>query len=259
MPFADDLPQGTGVLPYRLVNGVVVSEVVVDIRSGGEGTPVLGYLLSRRVATNPNTPDTLSKLIGSGGRVLVGNQVGPVWTDIAKAVEAPPIDVTTAGVSQYRGVDGHQKLGAAAPLAGMPLAIVVEFPLSLILAPAWSILQLLSLVGVVFTIAATAIVWRLSANITRPLDQLAEGLREISAGDFNRRVKGGDHDEVSRLGEAFNAMAAKIEAGLHELDVEAKRKAAMMNAALDCIITTNTSGPDHRLQSRGRARLRLRP
>ena len=38
VPFADALPQGTGLLPYSSVNGEVVSEVVVDIRAGGEGT-----------------------------------------------------------------------------------------------------------------------------------------------------------------------------------------------------------------------------
>jgi PAS domain S-box-containing protein len=236
-------PTGVGVLPYTVVNkDVVVSEVVVEVRAAGPDTPVLGHLLSRRMATNPNTPDTLNRLIGSGGRVYFGNQVGPVWTDIKTLVAPPPIDARTAGVHQYVAASGDAKLASVVPLPGIPLAIVVEFPLSQVVAPAWALLRQLALVGLVFTLIAVAVVWRLSARVTQPLDQLADALRGVSGGDFSRRLATTSHSEVGRLGDAFNSMAAKIQAGLEELEAQAHQKAAMMNAALDSIITTDADG-----------------
>jgi HAMP domain-containing protein len=219
VPLADSMPAGTGVLPYSLINNQIISEVVVEIHAGGEGTPVIGRLLSRRAATNPNTPDTLSKLIGSGGRVLVGNQGGAVWTDIAKPIAPPPVDTTVAGTHQY-DVDGERKIAAVSPLPNVPLAIVVEFPMALVIAPAWALLRQLVIVGLIFTVLAVAVVWRLSANVTRPLLNLTDSLQAISGGDLARRVPAHGHDEVGRLGDAFNTMAAAIEAGRQGLESE---------------------------------------
>ena len=123
VPLSTALPRGSGVLPYSIVNGEVVTEVVVEIYSNGEGSPILGRLLSRRLATNASTPETLNRLIGGGGRVLVGNKDGTVWTDIAKAVAKPPIDPTAAGSYQYE-IDGERKIAAVSPLPNVPLSIV---------------------------------------------------------------------------------------------------------------------------------------
>jgi HAMP domain-containing protein len=187
VPLSSEQPTTLGVLPYRIVNGVVVLEVVVPVRNEN-GTAPIGYVLSRRVATNANTPDALNRLVGNGGRVLLGNQTGPVWTDLTRAVEAPPVDATTPGLRRYRASDGETRLVGISHLAGTPLAILVEFPEQLFVAPAWSLLRLLSLAGLLFTVLAVAVVWRLSARITRPLDELTTAVHHLSEGDFSRRV-----------------------------------------------------------------------
>ena len=249
VPYSETAPTAEGVQPYRVVNGVVISEAVVPIRSGGDATKTIGHLLSRRTATNPNTPDTLNRLVGSGGRVLLGNQSGNVWTDLTKAVPAPPIDAATQGAHRYNGTDGEPRLAGVAHLAGTPLAIMVEFPQALFVAPAWTVLRQLTVFGIIFTLVAMAVVWGLSGRITRPLDKLADALRHATAGDFSKRVTAKSGSEVGRLGAAFNAMAAQIESGLNSLEAQARelkakdqRKAAMMNGALDCIFTTYHTG-----------------
>ena len=249
VPLSDTPPTETGVLPFKLVgDGVMVLDVVVAVPAEGSAQPA-GYLLSRRVAVNTNAPDTLNRLVGNGGRVLIGNQSDAVWTGLGGRVDAPPIDARTPGIRRYTGGDGETWIVGVAHLAGTPLAVAVEFPEHLFVAPAWSLLRMLSLVGVVFTLLAVVVVWRLSARITRPLDDLTDAVRHVSAGDFSRRVETHSDTEVGRLAAAFNAMAAKIESGLRELEAQAvelkdkdQRKAAMMNAALDCIFTTDLSG-----------------
>jgi PAS domain S-box-containing protein len=245
VPLAASPPAKVGVLPYALVNGAIVSEVVLAVRDHSQ---TVGWLLNRRLATTTTSPDALNRLIGNGGRVMVGNQDGSVWTDLAKAVAGPPIDATKPGTYHYRAADG-ERIGGVAHVAATPIAVVVDFPKPSIIAPAWALLRQLALVGLLFTVIAVAIVWRLSARVTQPLDRLTEALGAIRDGDFTRRVESNQQTEVGRLGNAFNSMAAQIHTGLLELEARAeelkakdRRKAAMMNAALDGIITADPSG-----------------
>jgi PAS domain S-box-containing protein len=248
VPLSDTKPVASGVLPFKVVAGMILLELAVPVRDPGATEPI-GYLLSRRVAINPGTQDTLNRLVGDGGKVLLGNQSGPVWSDLAKVVAARPIDAGTPGVHRYAGADGEAHVAGVAHLAGTPLAILVEFPEALFVAPAWTLLRQLTIVGSLFILLAIGVVWRLTARITRPLDTLATALRQVSAGDFSKRVDAHTRGEVGRLGAAFNLMAAQIESGLKDLEAQARelkekdqRKAAMMNAALDCIFTTDEAG-----------------
>ncbi len=248
VPLFEGPPTATGALSYTAVGNSVFLDVVVPVRAENSATPA-GYLVSRRVATNPNAPDILNRLVGDGGRVLVGNQSGSVWMDLTKPVPAPPIDQSRTGVHRYVGEDGEQKLAGVAHVANTPLAILVEFSEAFFVAPAWTLLRQLALVGAVFSLLALGLVWHISARVTRPLNDLTEALGTISGGDFSRRVDAREGTEVGRLGAAFNTMAAQIEAGLRELEARAlelkendRRRAAMMSAALDCIVTTDRAG-----------------
>ena len=248
VPPSRNPPTQVGVLPYSVIDGAIYMDTVVAIRRD-EGDATIGYLLSRRLATNPNSPATLNRLVGDGGRGLVANQSGSVWTDLATPVAALPIDPSRIGVHRYAGTDGRPRLAGVAHLPATPLAIVVDFSEDFFVAPAWTLLQRLAIVGMAFILITVAVVWRASARVTQPLDDLTSALRQISGGDFSRRVAAGAGSEVGRLGEAFNVMAAKIEAGLRELEGQARalqeedqRKATMMNVALDGIVTTDTSG-----------------
>ena len=249
VPLSDAPPSASGILPFKVVgDDVVVLEAVVPVTSNETGA-LLGYVLSRRMALNPSTPDMLNQLVGDGGQLLLGNQDGTVWTGLSGRVDPPPMDDVTPGLHRYAYAGGETRIAGVANLGGTPLALAIEFPESTFVAPAWTLLRLLALMGLVFTTVSVAVVWRLSARVTMPLDDLAEAARHLRRGDFSTRVDMGGDSEVGRLGAEFNAMAAQIEQGLKELEARAEqlkekdeRKAAMMNAALDCIITTDVSG-----------------
>jgi signal transduction histidine kinase/CheY-like chemotaxis protein len=49
-------------------------------------------------------------------------------------------------------------------------------------------------------------------SVTRPVRELAEGAQEIAAGNLDRLIAVGAMDEVGRLGETFNRMAASLKA-----------------------------------------------
>jgi signal transduction histidine kinase len=49
-----------------------------------------------------------------------------------------------------------------------------------------------------------------TARITRPVDQLATGAREVAAGNWEARVDVRSHDEIGELAEAFNRMTGQL-------------------------------------------------
>src|SRR6266567_2254962 len=65
------------------------------------GSRVRGYVVQwRRIAQSADTREQnsrLSRLIGSDAHFFIGNAADDVWTDLARRVPAPPIDVAHAG------------------------------------------------------------------------------------------------------------------------------------------------------------------
>jgi signal transduction histidine kinase len=57
-------------------------------------------------------------------------------------------------------------------------------------------------------------------RLTRPLDQLLEGVQAITAGQFQTRVPLENDDEVTRLSAGFNAMARQLQQNVQELQQE---------------------------------------
>jgi signal transduction histidine kinase len=72
-------------------------------------------------------------------------------------------------------------------------------------------LQVLAVLGLLIVLGAGA--WPLARSLTRRLAALEQGAGRIARGDLATRVpEGAGSDELDRLGRAFNAMAAQIEA-----------------------------------------------
>ena len=68
--------------------------------------------------------------------------------------------------------------------------------------------------GLLFIAIALAGIVPLSNRLTRNLSTLTDGVGRIAVGDYGARVPVRSHDEVGRLAEAFNRMAADVE--LHQ-------------------------------------------
>src|SRR5262249_20320457 len=87
---------------------------------------------------------------------------------------------------------------------------------------AWMLATALVLVLVAIALFVSA---RLAREMTRPLRELSAALGQIAAGDWNARVAPGGAPGLRRLGEAFNAMAARAEEARAALQ-QAEREAA---------------------------------
>jgi signal transduction histidine kinase len=69
-----------------------------------------------------------------------------------------------------------------------------------------------------------------AARVTRPVERLARAAREVTAGNWDTRVKVAGHDEVSELAESFNRMTTELLAQKERL-VQAERVAAWRELA----------------------------
>jgi signal transduction histidine kinase len=72
--------------------------------------------------------------------------------------------------------------------------------------------------------------WWVSARVTRPIERLATGAREVAAGNWEARVQVRSHDEIGQLAAAFNEMTRQL-AEQRERLVQTERVAAWRELA----------------------------
>src|SRR5262249_90657 len=148
----------------------------------------LGYVLSRRLLGAAATPGAISRLVGRGAVVAMGNRAGNAWTDLSKAIAPPPVDTGHHGMSHYIRPHGGARPGARAAIAGTPWGVWVEFPRRFVVAPARVFLTRMIIVGIGFVIAAALVAGTISARITTPLGDVTRAAEAIAAGVPTARV-----------------------------------------------------------------------
>jgi signal transduction histidine kinase len=72
--------------------------------------------------------------------------------------------------------------------------------------------------------------WWAAARVTRPIEQLAAGARQVAAGNWQARVDVRSRDEIGELAQAFNQMTSQLAAQREQL-VQAERVAAWRELA----------------------------
>jgi two-component system sensor histidine kinase BaeS len=71
------------------------------------------------------------------------------------------------------------------------------------------------LIGLVLGLAVAAVLaWLLARHLSRPVNQVAAGIRALAAGDYNQRLQNRGSDEIARLGDDVNRLATAL--GEHE-------------------------------------------
>ncbi|RJQ06885.1 MAG: sensor histidine kinase [Bacillota bacterium] len=144
---------------------------------------------------------------GRGGRWMRGSRlafpdaarvsVGEGWSSTGEhwAYEVPVVSVSVPVTS----ADGSRVLGAVylhSPVAGVSFTV-------------GTLRRYLFLAAGVGLLAAFAVAWVLSRNVTRPVGLMTAMAKRIAEGDLDARVKGG-LDELGELGRSLNIMAERL-------------------------------------------------
>jgi len=85
-------------------------------------------------------------------------------------------------------------------------------------------------VGLAGVLLGVVLGWWVAARITRPVERLAAGAREVASGNWEARVEVRSRDEIGQLARAFNEMTGQIVEQRERL-VQAERVAAWREVA----------------------------
>ena len=225
---------GAAVGPYQRGGDAISYTLATAIRREQH---LLGYVVERRkLSSSAAGVALLTGLIGSGAKLLVGNEQGDIWTDLTVSVPAPPLSALTASRLQEYHRGGSSVVARALKVAETPWVVVVEFPRDPVMAPARRFLLVAVALSIFLTAGGALIGWRLSRRITVPLRLVTEAAEAIAGSRAASRLQITRADELGRLAVSFNAMADQVEqshARLEALVEELEDRVTLRTAALE--------------------------
>jgi two-component system nitrogen regulation sensor histidine kinase NtrY len=211
-------------------------------------------LLAARVAAGTETTTTHEPLEGGGELVRAGALVMDPSSGRPVGVVLASDHLTGELATHFRRVteayeDYNQLRVLMRPLQGTYLSLFLMMTLMILVSATWMGLYL-------------------AKRITRPVQMLAAGAKEIGAGHLDHRIEAETRDEFGSMVEAFNNMAGELAASQRKLErsrVDLERKNLQLDerrryieTVLERIATGVVSiSPDGRIETINGAALRL--
>jgi PAS domain S-box-containing protein len=84
--------------------------------------------------------------------------------------------------------------------------------------------------------------WFLGDYLLRRFNRFTEALQSIAIGKFGFQLPWRGKDELAQMAATFNQMSSRVEQFFTEVIKEENRKSAILDAALDCVITVDQQG-----------------
>jgi signal transduction histidine kinase/ActR/RegA family two-component response regulator len=226
----------------RRVKETVGFPAVAAVRN--EQGAVIGYLVRwRKLATNADSRQQMTKLLGTSATLYLGNNVNDIWTDLENLAPRPSIDLRQLNnVSAYDRAGSGTVVGLARPINGTPWSILIEFPDDVVQKPVNSFLKRSAVIGLFVFVMGVAAAIVLSRNITKPLNELTKTATAISRGNESRLVSVPRKDELGQLASAFNAMVAQVRDSQQELERKVRERTLQLeeaNRQLESLSQTN--------------------
>jgi two-component system phosphate regulon sensor histidine kinase PhoR len=85
-------------------------------------------------------------------------------------------------------------------------------------------------------LAAMILAFWMARRITRPLQELTAGAKQIAAGKYGQRVYVAGHDEVGTLAQAFNHMSFRLAAQFAQLEEDRQQLRAILSGMIEGVI-----------------------
>jgi two-component system, NtrC family, nitrogen regulation sensor histidine kinase NtrY len=209
--------------------------------------------LAARVASGSSDATTHDPLAGGGELVRAGARVRDASGATVGVVIAS--DYLSGSLAQHsrritEAYEGYSQLLVMKPaIEGVYLSVFLMMTLMILVSATWMGLYL-------------------AKRITRPVQMLAAGAREIGAGRLDHRIEPETRDEFGSLVEAFNTMAGELAASQRKLDrsrldlerknTEVDERRRYIETVLERIATGVVSiGADRRIETINSAAVRL--
>jgi signal transduction histidine kinase len=206
----------------------------------------------RRLVGSRRTREMMTRLIGSEASVFLGNPGLDRWTDLERAVPAPPVDTSRAdarGLQSYSraiaardsqrgsadargGRKDERFLAAISAIPGTPWFVAIDFPYGAMLAPVNDFLRRMTLIALMALVIGLTASYVMSRRISRPLRDLTDAAVAVASGRFSQAPEIKRSDELGRLGLAFATMASEVQVARDELERKVELRTRDLNATL---------------------------
>lgn len=142
------------------------------------------------------------------GYVLLSSLPQDVWQEFESAL---PPDTTSSNTDRVFHIRGERWLASYVELGGdHPVRLYCLESFDQATGFLRALNKRLALLGAVAVLAGAFIAFLLSRQITRPVEQLVVGARQLQKGDFDFQIPVRGHDEVTDLSRAFNEMRVSL-------------------------------------------------
>lgn len=171
--------------PFLTAGDSLVLPTIVPVLAAGDR---VGYLVEwRYISTSPQEREGMLQLIGQKSAFIMGSPSTGIWTDRASIVPPPPVDLEAMGtITSYERPGAGGRRAMAAPVAGTPWVVVIEFDEGSVLAPAKRFVTQTILMALGLLLAGLLGVWLIVHRMTRPLRQLTGAARGHQPGRLLR-------------------------------------------------------------------------
>lgn len=188
-------------------------------------------------------------LVDGDGTVLLHPDAQRVYAR-ARAIDVPVVQSALAGKSprgarEFDGPDGRV-IGAFARVGIAQLVVISEVPRAAALAGMYDLVHrsvLFALAVVLFTLLVAIF---FSRRLSRPLRQLEAAAQTVARGHLGTQVSIRTHNEIGRLGAAFNQMSADLKVREERLKTA---QAQLVQADQLALIGTLSAGVAHEVNN----------
>ena len=210
---SDDGPSGVllvGDTPYQAVSAPMLAPVLTGWVVFGAKLDAAEMTSLEKLSAIPLDAMVLNRRTGAGWRSVTSQlderegEAIQSFLERAFAGGEPPSEIETAeGAS----------IAVAKPLkavsADAPFVLMLRYPLARALAPYRPLINAMLATGLLGAVVLLGGSWVLARSVTEPISALDEAARRLARGeDASVQVK--SQDEIGRLAESFNTMAAEI-------------------------------------------------
>ena len=183
---------------------------------------------------------------------LDGATLADSWVDpaqMANQADFPEVERALSagvGVSRRRnGTAGEELIYVAVPvIAGDETLGVarVALPAAQAQASINRSVSIIALIGLTGAALAVLLGFSVASRASRSIGALAEGARQLTAGDFDYRVQAQGSDETQELAQAFNRMAMSLRDLVRDYSVERGKLTAVLNTMADGVVVIDGNG-----------------
>lgn len=194
----------------------------------------IGYVIIWHFMNNSQKGvDQLTQLLGGDGKLYLGNDDGRFWTNLIKPVFNPPVSLEQLkSVAHYERQADQELIASARSIPGSRWLILIELSSDAIVATAQLFLHWVIVCGLILVVVGSIVVWIMTRRITAPLNELNAAASAIAAGNYDAEVNVKSNDELGKLAESFNIMAAHVRSAQKGLERKVEDRTRLLETAI---------------------------